>query len=240
MEKWSTAEGGLALRFDGSASGERNMQLDAAMLGSVETVAAIAPLLRFYSWRPAAISLGHHQDAAELDLDRARRDGYEVVRRPTGGGAVLHANELTYAFAARWRWPAKGRRVRDAYGAVADALVAALRQFGVPAERGGAGGHHQALCFARAQAHEIHVGGKKLIGSAMRAGRSGFLVHGSVLCGPEHRRLAAYARHAEGELTGRTTDLVELGLDAGEREQLCVSIADALSSAWSEEAMAAE
>jgi lipoate-protein ligase A len=239
MEKWSTAEAGLTLRLDGAASGEHNMRLDAAMLHRIETVAAASPLLRFYSWSPAAISLGHHQDESDLDLDRARGDGYDVVRRPTGGGAVLHDNELTYAFAARWPSLSKGRRVREVYGVIADSFVAALSGCGVPAERGGAGGAHQALCFAQSQSHEIQVGGRKLIGSAMRAGRRGFLIHGSILCGPEHRRLGAYARQGGGALAVQTTDLIELGFDTDARIGLCRSIAEALAAAWRRETLAA-
>lgn len=230
METWSTAEAAFRIRADDPASGAVNMRRDLQMLEAVEAGDESATL-RLYAWRPACISLGHHQPEEELDLAAARRDGLDVVRRPTGGGAILHDDELTYAFAAPWAGGPGVRRVRSAYDLVADALVRALQSVGVAAARGGSGGAHAALCFSESQGHEIHVGGDKLVGSALRAGRRGFLIHGSLPRGPSHRRLSRYALPGAGALN-RSTDLSACGVSAERVDLLCEAIGDELQRAW--------
>src|SRR5947209_2116371 len=84
------------LLHSGCASGDRNMALDDALLDSAAR-GAIPPTLRFYGWSPPAVSLGRFQDPGGIDIAYARARGWDVVRRPTGGRAVLHHLELTYS-----------------------------------------------------------------------------------------------------------------------------------------------
>lgn len=145
--------------------------------------------LRFYLWTRPTLSLGRSQTAGDVvDYPFCRSAGIEIVRRPTGGRAVLHHMELTYAVTGifgRDHFPAG---VQETYGAVCGALCAGLNTLGVPAAlwRGGSGGklpNPKTLlpCFAAPVPGEITAGGRKLVGSAMRAEGTAFLQHGSIL-----------------------------------------------------------
>ena len=84
----------------GPRAGVFNMERDEALARALQGQGADgAQVLRLYGWDPPAISLGHHQDASTIDQDRLQRDGFELVRRPTGGRAILHHEELTYCVA---------------------------------------------------------------------------------------------------------------------------------------------
>jgi lipoyl(octanoyl) transferase len=167
------------------AGGMQNMAVDSALLRSVR--AGAPPAIRFYRWSPACLSLGRNQPAEGLyDLAGAARRGIEFVRRPTGGQAVLHDDEITYAVAAPIT--AIGRP-RAAYRFINEALVAGVRALGVPAELAelaGPTGPQAAwseACFRRPAAGELVVGGRKLAGSAQRAEGGVILQHGSLLVG---------------------------------------------------------
>jgi lipoyl(octanoyl) transferase len=169
------------------ADGPSNMAIDAALLHSVRTGGA--PVVRLYRWSPACLSFGRNQPARGLyDLPAASRQGIDFVRRPTGGQAVLHDQELTYAVVAQ---VATIGRPRGAYRRINDALVAGLRSLGLPAAL--AGGSEPAAaampvswseaCFRRPAAGEVMVGGRKVVGSAQRAESGVILQHGSLLVG---------------------------------------------------------
>jgi lipoyl(octanoyl) transferase len=155
------------------------------------------PVLRLFQWSPPAISLGLHQAAGELDTARCERESIDVVRRPTGGRAILHAEELTYTVVM----PARGS-VMDVYNRISLALVRGLRLFGADVEmsrlqleRLGASGPPSSIpCFTSTAKYEIEWRGRKLVGSAQRQYREEGVVlqHGSILTGPAHRRLVEY------------------------------------------------
>ncbi|MGD8277312.1 MAG: biotin/lipoate A/B protein ligase family protein [Gemmatimonadota bacterium] len=145
------------------------------------------PVLRLYRWSPACLSFGRNQPArGRYDPDRARAEGIDIVRRPTGGLAVLHDRELTYAVAV----PADVLGgPRETYLALNRALVRALVRLGLPAavaplaatraeplDRTGGN-----PCFAAAAPGEVTAGGRKLVGSAQRYERRTVLQHGSIL-----------------------------------------------------------
>jgi lipoyl(octanoyl) transferase len=141
--------------------------------------------LRFYSWSPACISLGLGQREEILDLEAVREAGLDVVRRPTGGQALLHDRELTYSVVASLQDPAVGGTLMRSYHAISEALLAGLRQIGIdgegaPCERRPASGLTP-VCFASASAEEVLVGGRKLLASAQWRTRGAFLQHGSLL-----------------------------------------------------------
>ena len=91
---------------DGPAGGAENMARDAALLADHRP--GDDPILRLYRWEPAAVTYGYHQDPAVFDQDRLAAAGYDLVRRPTGGRAVLHADEITSAVAAPLAGPFAG------------------------------------------------------------------------------------------------------------------------------------
>ena len=218
------------------------MELDRALWRAVEDGACHDVLLRLYRWAPPAVSLGFHQPAVGLDPDAARAMGVDVVRRPSGGAAVLHWNEWTYAVAGPLRVPGLGGRISEIYAAVGASLVAALQAIGVAAQLAGSGRPAGMACFAALGGHEIQVGGRKLVGSALRRGRHAFLQHGSILRGPEHARLAELLRPGDSSpaaiellareraaLEAHTTDLVRLRCDVERGEELAQPFAAALA-----------
>ena len=178
------------------------------------------PTIRFFGWRPWAVSLGFNQSEAGIDREKCASDGIDVVRRPTGGRAILHACELTYSVIMY----SGGRSVTDVYHDIGLALVRGLRRFGVAAEfaqsvpahiESGCGNPpkrdwRHVPCFASAGRYEISVGGKKLVGSAQRRYRSAsreevVLQHGSILVGPEHRKIVDYMMTRTTSSGGLTT-----------------------------------
>ncbi len=173
--------------------GAGNMAVDQALLESVQ--GGGRPVLRLYRWGPPCLSLGRNQPAAGLEVaTAASARNVQVVRRPTGGMAVYHDRELTYAVVVPVG--ALGSP-RETYRAINRALVAGLARLGVPAEvapdraRGGrrAGTGRAAPCFDAAAPGEVVVGGRKLVGSAQRRERCALLQHGSLLLGGDQREV---------------------------------------------------
>ena len=167
-----------------AAEGAYNMAVDEAVLEAVSREQA-PPTLRFYSWNPACLSLGYNQKVGEsCDLDEVGRLGYTMVRRRTGGRAVLHKDELTYSVIADNLQFGEGS-VLDIYMMISSALSEGLRSFGVEADLVPAysdkGKEKSAACFDVPSSFEVAYKGRKLVGSAQfRSGRH-FLQHGSIL-----------------------------------------------------------
>ncbi len=162
-----------------------NMALDEALADSVRQGRSPATL-RFYGWNPPAISLGYNQRAEEIDHAACAAAGIDVVRRPTGGRAVFHKDELTYSVIARDDHPLLGGAVLATYRTIAGALVAGLRGLGIAAEivrseAGAPGGQRAASCFAAAGRYEVTVNGRKIVGSAQRRIDGVLLQQGSLL-----------------------------------------------------------
>lgn len=184
------------------------MGVDEALL--VSAAERDVPSLRLYAWQGPWLSLGYGQRVAEERLAACARAGVGVVRRATGGAAVLHGADLTYAVAAPERLLPAG--LRATYEALAAALQAGLRALGVDAQRSAAAEAAGAApggfdCFAEPAADELCVGGRKLVGSAQRRGRGGVLQHGSLRLAPDPDS----ARCATGLAGARATSLQELG-----------------------------
>lgn len=162
------------------APGAWNMAVDEALADSVRKGGP--PVLRVYRWSPACLSLGRNQPSEGYDREEIRRRGIDVVRRPTGGRAVLHHRELTYSVAARD--DALGTP-RQAYAAINRALVAGLRRLGVDALLQPAGPDRAPIpslapCFEQPVEGEVTAWGRKLVGSAQRRDRGVMLQHGSL------------------------------------------------------------
>jgi lipoyl(octanoyl) transferase len=153
----------------------------AADLDCLDAVGAGSrPMLRLYTWSRPALSLGRFQPDSDVDLDACRALGVEVVRRPTGGRALLHGADLTYAI-AMMRPTGPAGHVDALYRTLAGGLIAGLARLGIDAEIGSDPGAAGPACFAAAQGADLRVGDRKLCGSAQVQRGPGVLQHGSIL-----------------------------------------------------------
>ncbi len=171
------------------ADGATNMAVDEAILRAVAEGAA-PPTLRFFGWVPPCLSLGYAQPVADVDRERLRRLGYGLVRRPTGGRAILHTDELTYSIIAPMDEPRVRGGVIESYQQLSAGLLRGLARLGLsvradkaygPAEAGQAKGP---VCFEVPSNYEITVGDgsrpRKLLGSAQVRKLGVVLQHGTL------------------------------------------------------------
>jgi lipoate-protein ligase A len=196
---------------DSPAPGAWNMAVDEAVLqaaGNNEVPAT----LRLYAWEPACLSLGYAQGIDEIDTGRIQSLGWELVRRPTGGQAILHVDELTYAVIGQVTEPRLAGDVLESYQRLSSALLAALEILGIPAlalprpDLVGKGTSKNPICFEVPSNYEVIVGGKKLVGSAQARKHGGVLQHGTLpLYGDLSRitQVLHFPNEAERELAAR-------------------------------------
>lgn len=182
------------LLLDGAADGATNMAVDSAILEAVSERQA-PPTLRLYRWTPPCVSIGAFQAVARALAQPVGTPGRDWVRRPTGGRALLHDRELTYAVIA----PADDPLVLGGVGAasqrIAEALATGLDRLGVPdlavAPARRRPPHPSGpACYDTASAFEITAGGRKLVGSAQLRHAGAVLQHGSLLLSFDRRALA--------------------------------------------------
>jgi lipoate-protein ligase A len=179
------------------------MAVDHALLEGVGLPGAV-PAIRLYGFSPPTLSLGRFQKADQtVDRAAAERDGVVVVRRPTGGQAVLHDGELTYAVILA-RTHLEPFSKREVYRFVARALMGALAALGIPVNLAGsrAGDLHNPDCFRTTGEYELQEGGRKLVGSAQIVSRHGALQHGSIPLDGSHRKIVRYLRASEPATAG--------------------------------------
>jgi lipoate-protein ligase A len=167
------------------ARGAWNMAVDEAILEYTQAGrSASLPTLRLYAWDPACLSLGHAQPFADVDTARLKERGWEVVRRATGGRAILHTDELTYSVIGRPDEPLLAGGVLESYSRIAQALLLAVKNLELPVKmkEGKANDNDtpNPVCFEVPSTYEITVDGKKLIGSAQARKKEGVLQHGSL------------------------------------------------------------
>ena len=159
-----------------------------------------SPILRFYGWNPNCVSIGANQSFDEIDKDKTSKDKIDIVKRPTGGRAIFHAEELTYSVVFPNVNLLGGKKL---YEIISRSIVFGLRSY------------HQKLndieletsqpnfsellvkpsgrvCFASTAKNEIKFQGKKIVGSAQRKIGLKILQHGSILIGSRHRQLVNY------------------------------------------------
>ena len=181
---------------DDRRSAEMNMAVDTALLADCEQ-GRIPPTVRLYGWAEPAITLGYSQKTErEVDIERCRELGIAVVRRPTGGRALLHhQGELTYAVVAPVSLAPFDRGLKATFSAVSEALLAGLQNFGIQGDintsKQRSGPVRSPACFASLNHCEITVDGKKLIGSAQKRTAKAFLQHGSVMMDADHKLFAS-------------------------------------------------
>jgi lipoate-protein ligase A len=166
------------------AQGAWNMAVDEAILESVYSGDSL-PTLRVYAWDPACLSLGIAQPFAEVDTAALDANQWDVVRRPTGGRAILHTDELTYSIIAPESDPRVSGSVLESYLRLSSALLEALNILGLtPQAKEKYSGEKpekpNPVCFEVPSNYEITVNGKKLIGSAQARRKEGILQHGAL------------------------------------------------------------
>jgi lipoate-protein ligase A len=163
-----------------------NMAIDEAVFREVQEHRS-PPTIRFYGWCQPSISLGYFQDLrSEVNLDACKRLGIDVVRRPTGGKAVLHGSDLTYAVVARQEGDCFEPGILATYLAISRCLSRALRDWGIPVDyaessRSSPEAFLNASCFAKPSRYELLVHDRKICGSAQARSKGAFLQHGSIL-----------------------------------------------------------
>lgn len=188
-----------------TGSGSEQMAIDAALLEWASSGPSRA-VFRTYAWARPTLSLGRAEPyPSGWDARAVESAGIEVVRRPTGGDAVLHDHELTFAVAASLPGP-WALRPRGFADLVAEAVADALQGLALPAERIGAAAGRAAPgrpgdrpCFARPSPGEVRVGDYKVAGIASRFTRGGALSHASVPLSSRHRDVAAFRADAPGD-----------------------------------------
>jgi lipoyl(octanoyl) transferase len=165
------------------ARGSWNMAVDEAILEHVEH-GEVLPTLRLYAWDPPCLSLGRAQPFTDVDATRLKSHGWDVVRRMTGGRAILHTDELTYSVTGPVDEPILAGALLESYNRLAGALLAAVQDIGLLVEmkegKARDGGIPNPVCFEVPSTYEITVAGKKLIGSAQARRKGGVLQHGSL------------------------------------------------------------
>ena len=178
------------LLFSPPASGPENMALDEALMTRARETGEW--VFRIYTWASPTVSLGRNQTARDrYDLNRIRDRGFAIVRRPTGGRAILHHREVTYSVTAP---EAAAGDLRVSYARINRVLLDGLRTLGVDAEIANppirAGMPGMAPCFDEPSAGELTVDGRKLAGSAQWRSEGGLLQHGSILLADDQSTLA--------------------------------------------------
>ncbi len=200
----------------GAGSGRFNMDLDMRLMQSLsdgtfrQAFGSGSCLWRFYSWAPAAVSLGRNQDPAEIDAGKCLADGIDVVLRPTGGRAVFHADEVTYSFFAE-----TGESNETIYRIVHEAIGRALEKAGVvpdfcrsqPDFRKRYATAEAVTCFTASAKYELQVDGRKIVGSAQRRRGNALLQHGSMPLTGRHREIIRYIAGETGLIEAIARDM---------------------------------
>ncbi len=205
MDKYLPARWRL-LRM-GTQDGATNMAIDEAILRAV-AAGLVPPTLRLYAWQPPCLSLGQSQLSNEVDWAACAARGYDVVRRPTGGRAILHTDELTYSVTAPESEPRVAGGILSSYRQLSEGLLEGLHLLGVP----GVEAHHpeaaassslkqnNPVCFEVPSSYEITAGNKKLVGSAQVRREGVVLQHGALpLVGDIARICDVLAGHPQPE-----------------------------------------
>ncbi len=210
------------LIIDGARNGTSNMSIDAALLEEIESSPEPRTVVRFYGWQRPTISLGRNQKIERaVDADYCRANGIDIVHRPTGGRAVLHDDELTYAVVSNDA-EAFGDTIYGNYKRVSEALCLGYNRLGVeavlaPDTRKSSGTWDDDVdlpCFLSTSRYELMVRGRKIVGSAQRRVRRSFLQHGSMPITCDRNALARATRMAdsaalESEMAGVAEFLAE-------------------------------
>lgn len=208
------------LIYDSPTDGPRNMAVDDAILTAVSEK-RLDTTLRLYAWKPPCLSLGYGQSIQDADEARLAEMGWHVVRRMTGGKAILHTDELTYSLAFAADDPLAAGGIIESYRRISAALMVGVERLGLQAraEKMSEGVKISGpVCFETPSHYEITTrDGKKLIGSAQVRRKGGVLQHGTLPLSGDVGRIcdalvyhSAYEREeARGQVRSRAATLTE-------------------------------
>ncbi|WP_080845176.1 lipoate--protein ligase family protein [Cytobacillus gottheilii] len=174
----------------GNHSAAFNMALDEALL-DWNSEGKIPPVIRFYGWEPATLSIGYFQKVEkEINMDSVKQHGLGFVRRPTGGRGVLHEHELTYSVIVSEEHPDMPKTVTEAYRVISEGILKGFHNLGMDAyfavpkteaDRESLKNPRSAVCFDAPSWYELVVEGRKVAGSAQTRQKGVILQHGSIL-----------------------------------------------------------
>ncbi|MFC5590984.1 biotin/lipoate A/B protein ligase family protein [Sporosarcina soli] len=197
----------------GKCSASFNMALDEALL-EWHSQGEIGPVLRFYEWEPATLSIGYFQSVEkEIDLDVVKQLGLGFVRRPTGGRGVLHEHELTYSVIVSEEYPDMPETVTEAYRVISGGLLEGFRNLGLNAEfsvpetvkqNADLRNPKSGVCFDAPSWYELVVEGKKVAGSAQTRQKGVILQHGAILLSLDEDKLVSLFKFKSERLRERT------------------------------------
>jgi lipoyl(octanoyl) transferase len=232
----------------GPADGFTNMATDEAIL-EVYAAKGGPPTLRFYTWSPPALSLGYGQPIdTNINLAQCQTLGIDVVRRPTGGRAVLHDHEVTYSVVIRADDPRVISGVLASYLTISQALIRGLSYLGIAAEllplrRSPLppSDHVSPVCFATPSSYEVAVQGRKIIGSAQRRAHGAIMQHGSIPISHDLDKMRAVfsssprgsrSAHRELEFQAHMTSLQEAGGCAYNYAEVVAALTRGMAETW--------
>jgi len=182
----------------GNCSPSFNMALDEALL-DWHSEGKIPPVIRFYGWDPATLSIGYFQKVEkEIDLEAVKAHGLGFVRRPTGGRGVLHEHELTYSVIVSEEHPEMPKTVTEAYRVISEGILKGFHHLGLEAyfavprteeEKSALKNPRSAVCFDAPSWYELVVEGRKVAGSAQTRQKGVILQHGSILLDLDEEKL---------------------------------------------------
>jgi lipoyl(octanoyl) transferase len=197
----------------GYNTGEYNMKFDSEKSINVSDGIDL-PVFRVYAWNPWSVSLGANQKESDINLDECQKKGITLVRRPTGGRAVLHANEITYSVVTRIPLNSSPQ---DLYREIHHVIINALNKLGSisldfeksqPDFRKLYKSEASSIsCFASSARYEVEKDGKKVIGSAQRVINGTLLQHGSILLGKGYELLSEVSNISTPELKRQIMDI---------------------------------
>ncbi|MEW6194439.1 MAG: hypothetical protein AB1521_04680 [Bacteroidota bacterium] len=228
----------------GFNDGKFNMEFDIELARSCKPEEAY---FRLYRWSPYCISLGANQSFNDVNQDLASSDKLDVVKRPTGGRAILHAEEITYSVIIPYPQISSAKEI---YQRISTALVKGLEYYNPVLAKADLENSQPnfpkllnepsgVLCFGSTAKNEVKYNGKKLIGSAQRKLDSVILQHGSILCGTYHKKLVKYInagdaikRSLETDINDRTTEIETILNSKVDYELLCNCLKVGFESTW--------
>lgn len=227
----------------GAKSGRYNMDFDVFLANKCKRDEAF---FRLYQWNPYAISLGANQKFDEVDSIKAQSDYIDVVKRPTGGRAILHSEELTYSLIIPIEYGLSAREVYDktsitlsqALGLYDKRLKSVELENAQPDFRNLLSQPSGSLCFASTAKSEVKFRGKKIIGSAQRKMNTAILQHGSILCGRSHTKLPKYLADKTftnkliDEISSKTIEISTVTNESVNYSRLSQSIINSFESEW--------
>lgn len=196
----------------GMGSPSFNMALDEALL-DWNSAGKMPPVIRFYGWDPATLSIGYFQKVdKEINLEAVKENGLGFVRRPTGGRGVLHEHELTYSVIVPEEHPQMPKTVTEAYRVISEGVLCGFQQLGLEAyfavprskeEKDMLKNPRSSVCFDAPSWYELVVEGRKVAGSAQTRQKGVILQHGSILLDLDEDKLFSLFKYSNERVKER-------------------------------------